>query len=405
MSGSPAKPPFGHLKVLDLSRVLSGPFCTMALADLGATVWKIEEPTKGDDTRAFGPPFVEGESTYFLSINRNKRSVAVDLKSKAGQSLVQRLAAKADVVVENFRPGVADRLGLGHQALRAKNPRLVYCAISGFGHQGLPEYATRPGYDAILQGLSGLQHVTGHPDGAPTRVGVPISDLLSGMAAFQAILVALYERERSGEGRFLDVAMLDATAQVLTFHAAAALNAGKKPERLGNRHASIAPYETFQASDGYLNVAVGNDAQFKDFAALLGHPEWPADPRFATNPKRVEYRSELSALVQAVVASKPMATWVAALDGAGIPVGHIARVEEVVAHPQLEARGKVLSFEHPTAGPLKVLGSPLPQAMTEATPPPRLGEHTESVLRDELGASPAELESWLRDGVVRGLRR
>ncbi|MBX7097169.1 MAG: CoA transferase [Myxococcaceae bacterium] len=393
--------PLSGIRVLDLSRVLSGPFCTVCLGDLGAEVLKIEEPQKGDDTRAFGPPFVAGESTYFLSINRNKASVAVNLKSPRGLALVKALAAKCDVVVENFRPGVAERLGLGPKALREQNPRLIYCAISGFGHQGVKAFEAKAGYDAILQGLSGLQHLTGQSDGPPTRIGVPMSDLLTGMAAFQAILVALYERERSGQGAFLDVAMLDATAQVLTFHAAAALNAGKKPERLGNVHASIAPYETFRASDGYLNVAVGNDEQFVAFSALLGHAEWAADPRFSTNPKRVEHRAALSPLIQAELSKAPMAAWVERLDAAGIPVGHIARVEEVVDHPQLKARGRVLEVQHPTAGPLKLLNTPLPQARTEASAPPLLGEHTRPVLEAVLGLSAAEVSALAADGVIR----
>lgn len=393
--------PLTGLRVLDLSRVLSGPFCTMNLGDLGAEVIKIEEPKKGDDTRAFGPPFVQGESTYFLSINRNKKSIGVDLKSPKGCALVKRLAAQSDVVVENFRPGVAGRLGLDAAALRAQSPRLIYCSISGFGHEGDPAFTGLPGYDAIVQGLSGLQHVTGQPDGPPTRIGVPIADLLSGLAAFQAILAALYTRERTGEGAFLDVSMLDATAQVLTFHASSALNAATTPRRLGNRHASIAPYETFSGSDAvYFNVAVGNDSQFVDLCRLLKQPEWAVRPDFSTNPARVKNRDALSPLLQSTFATQPALHWVESLSAAGIPAGTIATVNEVVAHPQLKARGKLLEFSHPTAGPLKAIGSPLPQASAKAFAPPRLGQHTHDILGRILGLDPVEIDELVAGGVV-----
>ncbi len=397
--------PLQGLRVLDLSRVLSGPFCTMNLGDLGAEVIKIEEPKKGDDTRAFGPPFVHGESTYFLSINRNKKSVAVDLKAPEGCALIQRLARTCDVVVENFRPGVAARLGLDATALRRDHPRLIYCSISGFGHEGDPAYTSLPGYDAIVQGLSGLQHVTGQPEGPPTRIGVPISDLLSGLTAFQAILAALYTRERTGEGAFLDISMLDATAQVLTFHGASALNAATTPRRLGNRHASISPYETFSGSDGvFFNLAVGNDAQFVALCRLLAQTAWTSDPLFATNPARVKNRDQLSPALQELFSKRPALVWVDLLEIEGIPAGKIATVNEVVAHPQLAARGKLLEFVHPTAGPLKAIGSPLPQASKTAAAPPLLGEHTHEVLGRILGLAPAEIDGLVARGVLKSAR-
>ena len=394
--------PLRGLRVLDLSRVLAGPFCTMNLGDLGAEVLKVEEPRTGDDTRAFGPPFVEGQSTYFLSINRNKKSLAVDLKKPAGVALVRRLAGLSDVVVENFRPGVAERLGLGPSQLRAEFPRLVYCSISGYGHQGLPEWSARPGYDAVMQGVAGLQHLTGQPDGPPSRVGVSISDLLTGMTAFQAVLAALYARERTGQGDFLDVAMLDATAQVLTFHASAALNAKARPARLGNRHASIAPYETFRGQDGvWFNVAVGNDAQFKACAAALDLPALAGDPRFLTNPLRVQHREPLSAALQARFDQAPAAHWVGVLDAAGIPCGEIASVDQAVAHPQLRARGRVWTEPHPVAGALSFVGSPLPQAEGPGTAPPLLGQHTRVLLEGLLGLPPAEVDRLCAEGVVK----
>ncbi len=395
------KLPLAGVRVLDLSRVLAGPFCTMGLGDLGAEVIKLEEPKKGDDTRAFGPPFVEGESTYFLSINRNKKSVAIDLKSKAALALVQKLALKCDIVVENFRPGVAAKLGLGVDALRAKNPRLIYCSISGFGHRGIPEHSERAGYDAVVQGLSGLMEVTGHPDGPPTRVGVPISDLLTGMTAQQAILTALYHRERTGFGTFLDVAMLDATVQVLTFHAASALNAGPKPRRLGTRHASIAPYEVFEASDGPFNLAVGNDAQFVELCAVLGCEGLPKDPRFATNPERVKNRPALAQELAPRFSQRTVAQWLAALDDKGIPAGGVLDISQALAHPQLEARGMLPKVKHAKAGELTLVGNPLPGSEAGRAAPPVLGQHTREVLQDLLGVSAEEVDALASAGVVR----
>lgn len=371
----------------------------MCLGDAGAEVIKVEQPGKGDDTRAFGPPFVNGESTYFLSVNRHKKSVAIDLKHPRGVELVKALARQSDVVVENFRPGVAARLGLGHETLRAENARLVYCSISGFGHAGLPQYSSLPGYDAVVQGLAGLQDMTGMPDGAPTRVGVPMSDLLSGMAAFQQVLLALLQRQKTGEGAFLDVSMLDATAAVLTFHAAAALNAGTQPSRQGNRHSSIAPYETFQASDGYFNLAVGNDGQFVALCELLSRPEWVADARFKTNPERVRHRDALSCALKDIFKTRTVDAWVAALSEHGIPAGRIQRVDEVVKHPQLHARGKVIEVEHPVAGALKLLGSPV-SSTTTVLAPPTLGQHTREVLMQTLQLDVAQVDALLAERVI-----
>lgn len=371
----------------------------MSLGDAGAEVIKVEQPGKGDDTRAFGPPFVNGESAYFLSVNRNKKSIAVDLKKPRGIELVKSLAKVSDVVVENFRPQVAERLGLGYPALRALNSRLIYCSISGFGHEGLPEYSALPGYDAVVQGVAGLQDITGAANGAPTRVGVPMADLLSGMAATQAILLALVARAQTGQGTFLDISMLDATAAVLTFHAAGALNAGTQPKRQGNRHASIAPYETFAAADGYFNLAVGNDEQFKSLCELLEKPQWVSDERFARNPDRVRNRDALSALLSELFARKNVDEWVSLLSARGIPAGRIASIADVVTHPQLKARGKLLQVEHPKAGPLTLLGS---ASMTgrQVTPPPTLGQHTREVLASVLKLEPAEIEALFQAGVA-----
>ena len=394
--------PLAGIRVLDLSRVLAGPFCTMNLGDMGAEVIKIEEPGTGDDTRAFAPPLVNDVSTYFLSVNRNKKSVAINLKAKAGLALVKRLAAKSDVLVENFRPGVAQRLGLGQAELRRENPRLIYCSISGFGNQGLPEYSRLPGYDAVVQGLSGLQHITGDPAGPPFRAGVPIADILSGMTAFQAITLALFVRERTGEGQYLDVSMLDSSVQVLTFQASAHLNAGKNPNRMGNRHPSIAPYETFKAQDGYFNLAVGNDTLFKKLCELIGRPDLPTDPRFSLNRLRVENRPALLAVLDAVFARRTVAEWLRELEAAGIPCGEIADLSRALSHPQLEARGMIAEMNHQVAGPLRLVGNPLLAGVeqTEHTAPPLLGEHTRSVLSSILGLTEEELRQLAADSAI-----
>jgi len=396
--------PLRGIRVLDLSRVLAGPFCTMSLGDLGAEIIKVEEPGSGDETRGFGPPFVNGVSTYFLSINRNKKSLAVNLKHPDGLGLVQALAARSDVVLENFRPGIAERLGLGPDRLRGENLRLIYCSISGFGHQGLAEYCRLPGYDAVMQGLAGLQHLTGQPGGPPTKVGISIADILTGMTAMQAILLALYSRERSGIGSRLDISMFDSTVQSLTFQAAAHLIANRNPGRLGNRHASIVPYETFQAKDGYLNLAVANDGQFKKLCQLLGTPALAEDPRFAQNRSRVENREELVEKLGAVFRTRPVEEWVQTLQAAGIPAGAILDLAQLLAHPQLTARGMLVSVDHPVLGKIRMVGSPInAPSQDEATgflPPPALGEHTEQILTSVLGLDSREVQRLIAAGAV-----
>ena len=396
--------PLRGIRVLDLSRVLAGPFCTMSLGDLGAEIIKVEEPGSGDETRGFGPPFVKGVSTYFLSINRNKKSLAVNLKHPEGLGLVQALAARSDVVVENFRPGVAERLGLGPDRLRGENLRLIYCSISGFGHQGLAEYCKLPGYDAVMQGLAGLQHLTGQPGGPPTKVGISIADILTGMTAMQAILLALYSRERSGIGSRLDISMFDSTVQSLTFQAAAHLIANRNPGRLGNRHASIVPYETFQAKDGYLNLAVANDGQFKKLCQLLGTPALAEDPRFAKNRSRVENREELVEKLGTVFRTRPVQEWVQSLQAAGIPAGAILDLAQLLAHPQLAARGMLVSVDHPVLGKIRMVGSPInappPDEATSFLPPPALGEHTEQILTSVLGLDSREVQRLIAAGAV-----
>ncbi len=370
--------PLEGVRVLDLSRVLSGPYATMTLADLGADVVKVERPGLGDDTRRFGPPFVEGVSTYFLSINRGKRSVALDLKDPADRDRARRLALAADVVVENFRPGVADRLGLGAEALLAERPALVYCSITGFGRRD-----PRPGYDLMVQGMGGIPSITGEAGGPPWKCGASVADLVAGLHAVQGILAALFRRSRTGRGGVVDVPMLDGQQSLLTYHASAWLNAGRAPGRIGNRHPSIHPFCTYRASDGFLNVCVGNDALFTAFSEALGHPEWAADPRFARNPDRVAHREALDALVEPVLAAEPVAAWRARLDAAGVPCGPMATVPE-----SLES-APVVTHPHPEGGPpVRTVALPwqlddLPRAAPRRAP--RVGEHTAEVLAEWLG--------------------
>jgi len=369
------------LRVLDLSRVLSGPFATMTLADLGADVIKIEQPGTGDDTRHWGPPFQGDQAAYFLSVNRNKRSVAVDLKTEEGRAAVRSLAAQADVVVENFRPGTADRLGVGYADVRAVNPRVVYASISGYGQTG-PD-AHRPGYDAVVQARSGLMSVTGEADGPPVRVGVSATDLTAGMWALVGILAALHERHRSGLGQWVDISLLDGQVSWLTYVASGYFATGEVPARYGSAHPTIAPYQAFATADGQLMLAVGNDRLWQRFAVAAGLEPLLSDTRFATNADRVRHRGELVPLVAAAMASRTTQEWNERLDAAGVPAGPINSVDTIVTDRQLLARGMVVQTEHPTAGTLQLLGCPVRLSATPPqlrTPPPLLGEHTNQVL-------------------------
>ena len=388
------------LTVLDLTRVLSGPFATMTLADLGADVVKIEQPGTGDDTRQWGPPFQGDEAAYFLSVNRNKRSLAVDLKLTDGLALVRDLARRADVVVENFRPGTAARLGLGYDDLSADNPGLVYASISGYGQTGPDSH--RAGYDAIAQARSGIMSVTGEADGPPVRVGVSSADLVAGMWAVIGILAALRERDRSGQGQWVDISLLDGSVSWLTYVAAGYFATGTRPPRYGSAHPTIAPYQGFATKDGELMLAVGNDAIWRRFAPAAGLDELVADPRFATNPLRVSHRDELLPLVADAMASRTSAQWVEVLDAAGVPVGPIQTVDEVVTDPQVLARGMVGEVEHPTAGTLRTIGCPVRLTATPPqvrTAPPLLGQHTDDVLA-ELGVDAERLTALRASGAV-----
>jgi formyl-CoA transferase/CoA:oxalate CoA-transferase len=377
--------PLHGLTVLDFSRVLAGPFCTMQLGDLGARVIKIEQPGRGDDTRAWGPPFVGGESAYFLSVNRNKESFAIDLKDAAASPVIDALLARSDVLVENFRPGTMERLGLGYEDVKARHPRLIYCSISGFGQTG--PRRLEAGYDAMVQAEGGLMSITGAADGPPYRLGVAIADIGTGLFAVQGILAALYARERHGSGQRLDIAMLDTVTALLTYQASSALATGETPARMGNRHPSIAPYDTFATADGDFVLAVGNDDQFRRFCGVLGRPALGTDARFATNPDRVRNYDALRAELGPLLSRWTRGDLLKALTAAGVPSGAVRSVTEALADPQLAAREMIVPLEHVSAGTIRVVGTPVKLSATPAsirTPPPKLGQHTQKILR-ELG--------------------
>jgi crotonobetainyl-CoA:carnitine CoA-transferase CaiB-like acyl-CoA transferase len=398
--------PLDDLLVFDLSRVLSGPYCSMYLGDFGARVVKLEHPDGGDDTRRFGPPFLEDQSCYFMSINRNKESVAIDFKHPRGRALALELASKADVLLENFRPGALTKLGLDYATLHARNPRLIYCSISGFGHTGLPEWTKKPGYDLAIQGMGGLASITGEPDGPPLKSGVSIADLAAGLYGLIGILVALHARERTGRGQHVDISMLDGQISMLTFHAGNHFGTGAVPSRRGNKHPSIVPYETFRASDGYVNIAVGNDSLWRAFCKAVGAPlaALMDDPRYASNAERVAHREALAAILDPLVAARPVSAWVDLCESAGVPTGPILSVAEALAHPQVHARDMVVPLTHPTAGPIKVTGVPVRLSDTPGSvrqPPPLLGQHTRAALHDLLGLDDATITTLEKEGVLK----
>jgi crotonobetainyl-CoA:carnitine CoA-transferase CaiB-like acyl-CoA transferase len=378
--------PLDGILVIDLSRVLAGPYCTMELADMGATVVKIEIPGSGDDTRSYGPPFLNGESTYFMSVNRNKKSLTLNLKHARGKEILRQLVQKGDVLVENFRPGTLDGLGFGYDAVHALNPQLIYCSISGFGQTG--PYAQRPGYDLIAQAEGGVMSLTGAPDDPPLKVGLSFADITAGMNAFSGILLALLARQRTGQGQRVDVSLLDCQVALLTYQAGIYFATGQSPERLGNKHPSITPYETFEASDGHIIIACGNQGFWERFCKLAGLEHLLADERFSTMKKRVENREALTPLVAAGVKTRTRREWYDLLDREGIPCGLIKNVAEVCTDPQVLARDMVVQLNHPTAGPISVNGVPIKLSATPGEvkePPPLLGQQTDIVLAEILG--------------------
>jgi len=396
-----AATPLDGIKVVDLTRILAGPYCTQALADAGADVVKVEEPGKGDDTRGWGPPFVEGESTYFLSVNRGKRGITLNLKDPRGADLLWRLIAQADVLAENFRPGTLDRLGFSYEAVRARRPQIVYASISGYGADG--PWGGRPGYDAVVQGEGGLMSITGAADGPPFKVGASLVDVLAGMTAFQGILLALLRRQSTGEGARVEASLLESLLPTLTYQASAWLLAGRVPSRLGNRHPSLAPYETFEASDGHVVIGVGSETLWRSFYEVIGRRDLAADPRFDTNARRVSNYEALRSALSPVLRARTVEDWLAALGAAGIPCGRVRSVAEALANPQVAARGLLLDVDHPRAGRGRYVGSPIGldgAGRGSRRPPPLLGQHTDEVLGEWLGLSPEQVAELRRGGVV-----
>jgi crotonobetainyl-CoA:carnitine CoA-transferase CaiB-like acyl-CoA transferase len=403
--------PLSHVRVLDLSRVLAGPWAGQNLADLGAEVIKVERPKVGDDSRAFGPPWIKDrsgketrDSAYFSSANRGKKSITLNVASEQGQAIVRALAKRCDVLIENYKFGDLARYGLGYEDLRAVHPALIYCSVTGFGHSG--PYRERPGYDFMIQGMGGMMSVTGEPDdapgGGPQRAGVPIADIITGMYASIAICAALASRERTGLGQHLDLALLDSQVALLAYQNTNYFATGKPPKRIGNLHPNIVPYQPFRTRDGSVILACGNDNLFRKFCEAADCVPLASDARFATNGKRVENRAELTRLLQEIFLRRTTAEWLQALEAAGVPNGPINDLAQVFAEPQVKARGIRIELEHAAAGPLPMVASPMRFSGTPLeyqAAPPLLGQHTDQVLRDLLEMSPADIARLRADGV------
>jgi crotonobetainyl-CoA:carnitine CoA-transferase CaiB-like acyl-CoA transferase len=395
-----ADAPLSGIRVLDLTRVLAGPFCAMLLGDMGAEVIKIEEPRHGDDTRRW-PPVVGGEATYFMSVNRSKKSLTLNLKADEGRDLFRRLVKKSDVVLENFRTGTMDKLGLGYATLAKLNPRLVYCAASGFGESG-PE-ASRGGYDLIVQAESGIMDLTGFADGPPVKVGNSIADLVAGMSAAHGVTLALLARTRTRRGQKVEVAMLDVMASLLTYQAGMYFNAGRRPTRRGNEHPSIVPYEVFKAADAYLTLGVANNSLWERCCAAMDRPDLARDPRYATESSRVDNRAALVPLLNEILGARSADEWMKRFETAGVPAGRIRTVAEVCESEHLKARGMIVALPHPTAGRVTMMGVPIRLHGTPGrarTAPPLLGQHTDAVLRSVLGLKKPAIARLRAAGVV-----
>ncbi len=412
MSSASGAGALSHVRVLDLSRVLAGPWAGQVLADLGADVIKVERPGSGDDTRAWGPPYLRdergadtSEAAYFLSANRGKRSITVDLSVPEGQEIIRRLAARSDILLENYKVDGLARYGLGYAQLAAVNPRLIYCSITGFGQTG--PYRERAGYDFLLQGMGGLMSITGEPDGerggGPVKVGVAITDVLTGMYAVASVLAALAHRDRTGRGQHVDLALLDVQVAALANQAENYLVTGRPPVRLGNAHPNIVPYQAFRTRDGHIVLTVGNDGQWSRFCAIAGHPELVTAPRFATNAARVTHRRELVALLEPILAERTSADWISALERLAVPCGPINDLAQVFDDPQVRARGMRTNAPHPLAGTVPMVASPIRLSETPVRPPtapPLLGQHTREVLSELLGMADAELQVLRERGVI-----
>jgi succinate--hydroxymethylglutarate CoA-transferase len=389
------------IRVLDLTRILAGPLCTQMLGDMGADVIKVEPVGSGDDTRTWGPPFAGGESAYFLGVNRNKRSITLNMAAKPGQAMLAKLIARCDVLVENFKVGTLEKWGFGNDWLERHAPNVIRCSITGYGSTG-PK-ASLPGYDFILQAESGLMSICGEPDGTPMKYGVAIVDIVTGMLACNAILAALNARHRAGRGQHVEVSLFESSLAMLANVASNYLVSGKDARRFGNGHPNIVPYTAYPTRDDMIAVAVGNDAQFARFAAALGNPAWARDPRYAKNPDRVTHRDTLDALITEVLARDGAEAWLAKLTAAGIPCGRINSVAQALEAAHTAARDMVRTVEHPTAGEVKMLGIPFRFSSTPASvrrPPPGLGQHTEQVLREELGLSDERIAALRAEKII-----
>ncbi len=404
--------PLAHIRVLDLSRILAGPWATQILADLGAEVIKVERPGQGDDTRTWGPPFLKDadgkettDSAYYLAVNRGKKSLTLDLASPQGQDLVRQLAAKSNVLVENYKTGGLAKYGLGYEDLKALNPGLVYCSITGFGQDG--PYAKRAGYDYFLQAMGGMMSITGPADGepgaGPLRVGVALIDIITGMYSATAILAALNHIERTGEGQYIDMALMDSATALLANQGMNYLISGRSPGRSGNSHPNVAPYQPFETADGWIIVAIGNDNQFGRYCRLIGRPEMADDERFKRNQGRIENRAELIPPIEAAMRQRSSADWLAALEAEGIPGGPINELDQVFADPQVQHRGMNIELPHALAGDVPLIASPIKLSQTPVSyshAPPTLGEHSEAVLADVLGLAADEIAELRQRGIV-----
>ncbi|AYO31405.1 CoA transferase [Biomaibacter acetigenes] len=392
--------PLEGIKVLDLSRVLAGPFATMVLGDLGAEIIKIEIPDVGDDSRSFGP-FIKDESAYFMSINRNKKSMTLNLKKPEGVDILKKLVRKADVIVENYRPGTMEKLGIGYNVLKEINPKIIYAACSGFGHTG--PYSQRPAYDVIVQGMGGIMSITGQPGGPPTRVGASIGDITAALFTAIGVLAALNVREKTGKGQKVDVAMLDCQVAILENAIARYFVSGKSPEPIGNRHPSITPFSSFKTKDGFVIIAIGNDNLWAKFCSVVERTELIDDTRFKTNPDRTKNWKELEPILNEIFSEKTTDEWLEVLEKAGIPCGPINDVERVVKDPQIKAREMLVELEHPVAGKMKVPGIPIKFSETPGqieNPAPLLGQHTEEILAGMLGFSDNEIENLRANKII-----
>lgn len=392
--------PLAGIKVVDLSRFIAGPYCTMKLGDMGAEVIKVETPGKGDDSRALGPPFLAGESAYYLSFNRSKKSIALNLREEKAKTILRQLISEADVFVENFRIGVTEKMGLTYEDVKKIKEDIIYCSITGYGHNS--PYREKPSFDVMIQGEAGLMSITGFPDGPPQRLGVAIADVLGGFHAVEGILLALLVRQKTGQGQFVDVSLMDSIIAILTYQAGNFLATGEVPQRVGNRHPMITPYESFETADGYVIFAVGNQRLWENFLKVLDREDLNDDPRFADMKGRNQHPGALKDILEAITRKKSTEEWVTVMEEAGVPCGRIRTIDQVLTDPHVDVREMVVEKEHPTAGRIKLVGVPTKLSLTPGeitSTPPTLGQHTAEIL-EGLGYSKADLKEFTEQGII-----